>query len=183
MVTNEKLYTVDAFEAFQDNYPDRRFELIDGRIVEDVTNEEHGAIAINIGFQLKAWKKTNKVNGYYSVESSVRLPDDDKNYRKPDVAFRLTDDATVSKASTLDTMPDFVVEIKSTGNTFKALREKARYYLANGARLVWLVYPDKKLVEVYFEDGSLDIMQVGDTLSGGEVLPKFEMTVSEVFEV
>lgn len=182
MVTGEKLYTVEEFIAFQQANPDTRLELIHGRIVEKVTSEEHGAIAGNIVAELRAWKRAKSISGYYSVELSVHVPTDDKNYRKPDVTFRLTDDVNVSRETALSSPPDFAVEVKSPSNGFKELRDKAAYYLENGSRLVWLVYPTKQLVEVYFEDGSLDILQVGDTLSGGDVLVGFSMPVAEVFE-
>jgi Uma2 family endonuclease len=50
------------------------------------------------------------------------------------------------------------VEVKSSKNGYDELREKARFYLANGARLVWLVYPTRQIVEVYFADGSSELL-------------------------
>jgi Uma2 family endonuclease len=62
------------------------------------------------------------------------------------------------------------------------MRDKAAYYLANGARLVWLVYPKKRMVEVLYPNGEFDIFSEGETLSGGEVVPGFTMAVQDVFE-
>lgn len=45
-------------------------------------------------------------------------------------------------------MPDLVIEVTSPDNTYKSMRKRADYYLAHGTRLVWLVYPEKCLVEV-----------------------------------
>jgi Uma2 family endonuclease len=78
-------------------------------------------------------------------------------------------------------MPDLAVEIKSPDDTVKELREKAAYYLANGARLVWLIYPAKHMVEVYTPDGDVEILVEGDLLTGGDVLPGFSLPVAEVF--
>jgi Uma2 family endonuclease len=113
---------------------------------------------------------------------SVELPEDDKNHRRPDVSFRFTD-GEISKQGALKRVPDFCVEIRSPSNTPKELREKAEFFLANGARLVWLVHPRKRVVEVYFEDGLFDIFTEEDNLSGGDVLPGFEMPVKDIFDV
>ena len=182
MVIGDKTYTLEEFNEFAAQHPDRLLELIDGRIVEKVTTEEHGAIVGNIIAELRAWKKANNIQGYYSTEASVELLEDDKNHRRPDVSFRLTD-GSIGEVGTLDTLPDFCVEIRSPSNTPKDLREKAEYFIANGARLVWLVHPRKRVVEVYFEDGTFDIFTEENVLSGGTVLPGFEMLVRDIFEV
>ena len=78
-------------------------------------------------------------------------------------------------------LPDLAVEIKSPDDTVKEMREKAAYYLAHGVRLVWLVYPHKRLVEVYRPDADVEILAVGDVLTGGEVLPGFSIPVADVF--
>jgi len=182
MVISEKIYTIEEYEAYAAAHPDQLLELIDGRIVEKVTSEEHGKIVINIGSELRLWSKRTGHPGHYSTESSHRRPEDEKNVRRPDVSYRVTDE-DVSSASALDTMPDFAVEVKSSSNSYEELREKARFYLANGSRLVWLVYPTRLIVEVYFADGSSELYKEEDTLSGGEVLPGFEMAVSDIFDI
>ncbi len=180
MLVSEKIYTLDEFDEYITEHPDAILELIDGRIAEKVTTEEHGRIVINIGGELRAWQKETGIKGHYSTEPTLRLPDDDKNSRRPDVSFRLTDDR-VSTASALYTMPDFAVEVKSRSNSYEELREKARFFLANGTRLVWLIYPSRRIVEVHYADGSSELFTEEHTLSGGDVLPGFEMAVAEIF--
>jgi Uma2 family endonuclease len=181
MVISDQLYTLEEFETYVAAHPDLLLELIDGRIVEKVTSEEHGYLVLKIGTALLNWQQANHIKGHPSTESSHRLPDDKKNERRPDVSFRLTDDQ-LSNSPALYTMPDFAVEIKSTGNSYDALRDKARFYLAHGSRLVWLVYPTRRIVEVYFADGTSDLFNEGATLSGGAVLPGFELAVSAIFD-
>jgi Uma2 family endonuclease len=60
------------------------------------------------------------------------------------------------------------------------MREKARYYLAHGTRLVWLVIPEKWLIEVYAPDDE-QVLDGNDTLTGREVLPDFTLPVRDVF--
>ena len=182
MVIQDRLYTVDEFETYAQAHPDKILELIDGRIVEKVTSEEHGKIVINIGGELRAWQKRTGIKGHYSTEAGHRLPDDEYNERGPDVSFRATDD-NVSSKGTLYELPDFAVEIKSRKNTYDELREKAKFYIANGTHLVWLVYPRKRVVEVYDAEGNSEIYtQDNDVLSGEPVLPDFQMTLAEIFD-
>lgn len=181
MVIPDKTYSADEFIVYAEQHSDQILELIDGRIIEKVTTEEHGYIVINIGSALKIWLKTASVNGYYSTEASLKVAGDDSNVRRPDVSFRITDDS-ISKKGALLQMPDLTVEVKSVSNTYQELRQKARYYLANGSRLVWLVYPVKQIVEVYYPDMTSDLFNLSDMLDGGDVLPGFKMTVREVLE-
>lgn len=77
MVIQDKLYTLTEFEAVLVQAPDALLELINGRIVEKVTSEEHGKIVINIGSELRAWlKQSPQIKGHYTTESSHRVPDD-----------------------------------------------------------------------------------------------------------
>ena len=79
-------------------------------------------------------------------------------------------------------MPDLAIEVKSPDDTYKQMREKADYYLQNGTKLVWLVYPEKRIVEVYTNEQQ-DILTLEDRLTGGELLPEFELSVKDIFDV
>ncbi|MEQ8676952.1 MAG: Uma2 family endonuclease [Aggregatilineales bacterium] len=174
--------TIDDFEAFiaLPEYSERRFELINGEIVEKVTTEEHGVIASNIifGFKLYGNSRGDRV----ATEPRHRSPDDETNARLPDVAYTLKEAALpVTRKGAVPQMPTIAVEIKSPTDTYIKLREKAAYYLENGVFMVWLVFPEKRIIEVYQVGKDLKILLENDTISGGDVLPGFEMKVSDVF--
>ena len=78
-------------------------------------------------------------------------------------------------------MPDLAVKIKSPTDTITEMRETAAYYVANGSRLVWLVYPNYRLVEVYRPEADVEILGEDDTLTGGDVLPGFALPVRAIF--
>ncbi|MEO1165353.1 MAG: Uma2 family endonuclease [Chloroflexota bacterium] len=180
MVISDKVYTPDEFLAYQAEHDERLLELRYGRIAEKVTSEKHGYIVINIGSALKIWLRQSDLTGFYSTEVSVKI--DDENIRRPDVSFRFTD-GDVSEATTLSEMPAFLVEVVSPSNSLSDLREKARFYIEHGAKLVWVVYPAKQIVDVYTAGGDVDVFTAEDTLSGGDVLAAFEMTVKALFEI
>jgi Uma2 family endonuclease len=172
--------TTEAFEEFLATHREGLYELIDGEIVEKMVTEEHGGIALNIGSAIHIYLKKNKI-GLASVEARHAPVDDKHNDRLPDVSFRRTEAKRVTKGA-IQGMPDLAVEIKSPDDTNKQMRATADFYLANGCKMVWLVFPDKKFVEVHLPDGNYETYVEGDTISGGEVLPDFSITVAEIFE-
>lgn len=183
MAIQKKLYTVQEFEAFlaQAEHADPRFELIHGEIVEQMPTEQHGIIARNILVALHTYVKANKLG---RVVSEVRyLMGDAGNVRVPDVTFTLEEHVqpVVEKGPTTQ-LPDLAVEVKSPDDSILSLREKADFYLEQGIQLVWLVYPEKHLVEAYSADG-IEIYLDGDTLTGGPLLPDFSLRVRDIFEV
>lgn len=79
-------------------------------------------------------------------------------------------------------MPDLAVKVQSPSPSEDYMAEKAAYYLTNGSRIVWLVFPAKHLVEVH-RRGHVDTFSEGDTLDGADVLPGFTLSVSDVFRL
>ncbi len=77
-------------------------------------------------------------------------------------------------------MPDLAVEVQSPGQNDKLMVDKARYYLDNGTRMVWLIYPEKNLVEVLTADDR-QLLTPPQMLSGGDVLPDFAFDISKLF--
>lgn len=157
---------------------DRLLELIHGEVYEKIPTEEHGIIAGNLVFALKLYAK--KHGGRVGVEVRHRILSDEHNSRLPDVSYTRTARKVVTRGSVPE-MPELAVEIKSPDDTIKEMRETAAYYLTSGARLVWLVFPHKKLVEVYQSDADVEILTTNDRLTGGGVLQGFDLPVSAVF--
>lgn len=183
MVISDKTYTIAEFEEYATAHPDLLLELIDGGIVEKVTSEEHAKIVGWLVHLIIVYLKTHhEIKGHWGVEASYKPVGDDQNERRPDVSLRITGDS-VSKKSHVEGMPDFAVEMKSINNSYDELRDKAKFYIANGTRLVWLVYPTRRIVEVYFADGTSELFKEEHTLSGGDALPEFEVKVSDIFDL
>jgi Uma2 family endonuclease len=182
MAVQSKLYTVDEFEqvlALPENR-DRLLELVNGEIVEKMPTEEHGIIVLRFGSRILVFVDLHKL-GRVGVEIRHRSPEDRYNERLPDISFTADTTTPVVTKGPVPRFPDLAVEVKSPDDTFRQMREKAAYYLANGVKLVWLVYPEKRIVEVYPVDGDIQILTEEDTLDGGDVLPGFSMAVTEIF--
>lgn len=173
--------TVAEFERFlrSPENLDRLFELINGAIVEKMPTQEHGLVATNLVIALGSFVKARKL-GRVGVEVRHQLPQDNANSRMPDVSFTSVRQPLVTQGS-VPQMPDLAIEIQSPDDTIKQLREKAAYYLEHGARLVWLIYPRKRFIEVYSLDNDVEILLEGDLLTGADVLPDFLMPVVDIF--
>ena len=77
-------------------------------------------------------------------------------------------------------MPDLAVEVQSPGQSDKLMSDKATFYLQHGTHLVWLIYPEKRLVEVLTTDDRA-LLTEDDRLTGTEILPDFTFTIRDLF--
>jgi Uma2 family endonuclease len=183
MIAQNRLVTLAEFEAFAaaPENDERRFELIDGEIVEKMPTELHGLIVAFIVISLGIYNQKHNL-GRVTVEPRHKMPGDDHNVRLPDIAFTSHERALpVVEKGSVPQMPDLTVEVKSPDDTYTKMRNKAAYYLTNGVRMVWLIFPEKRLVEVYVPDADLQILNEQDVLEGGAVLPDFTMPVADIF--
>lgn len=180
MTIEQKLITVDEYEDFLAQHPDGLYELIHGEIVEKVPTQEHGVIATKIAARLLVFMEDNLIAGHVATEARYRPADDQHNDRLPDVSVHLTDQPVVKRGAVKE-LPNLAVEVKSPNDSNKRMREKAAYYIENGCRMVWLVYPAKRIVEVYQPDKDIDILLENDTLTAGDVLPGFMLPVATIF--
>ncbi|MBL8163283.1 MAG: Uma2 family endonuclease [Anaerolineae bacterium] len=174
--------TVDQFAVFlkRPENRERRFELIHGEIVERVELiMMRGLVMGHLVGWLYQYLKSHDQAGRAGIAVDYCVPGDRYNFRTIDVSHRAGQTPVVTQGC-VGGMPDFAAEVKTLDMSFPVLREKARYYLTNGTRLVWLVIPEKRLVEVYTPDDE-QVLTESDVLSGGDVLPGFTLPVRDVF--
>lgn len=182
MATQRKLMTTASFHnlaALPENR-ERLLELVQGEVTEKMPTEEHGAIVANILTELRTFLKSHPV-GRVATEVQHQLPDDPYNARRPDITFMQGNRSPV-KRGPVPAMPDFAVEVKSPDDSLRQLREKAEYYLQHGTQMVWLVYPEKQLVEVFTAE-AVEILTAADTIEGGDTLPGFRLAVATIFQI
>jgi Uma2 family endonuclease len=123
----------------------------------------------------------------YPEGTSYRcFPDDPKGYRRADASFISIDrmpPATYEDEGHCTTAPDLVVEVISPNDLAEELEEKREEWLAAGVKLVWIVSPTAKTIQVYRADGTSSLLRAADTLTAESVLPGFSCSVSELFRV
>ena len=112
------------------------------------------------------------------------LERDPDTVREPDIAYFSAERMPpgVRVPGYAETPPDLVVEVVSPSDTIREVNDKAFMWLGYGVRLVWLVYPDTRTVDVYRSGRAVTTLAEDDFLDGLDVLPGFTCAVSEVFD-
>jgi len=75
-----------------------------------------------------------------------------------------------------------VVELRSSSDRLKKLKEKMGEYIANGAKLGWLIDPIERKVYVYRPDSEVEVLENPSTVSGDPVLPGFTLDLTKIWE-
>ncbi|MBL8130391.1 MAG: Uma2 family endonuclease [Anaerolineae bacterium] len=183
MTTRDPVITTEEFEAFiaREEQHERRFELINGEIVEKtMPTEEHGAIAALTLTRFVTYFEMHPVAGRVVAEGLYRPSGDKRNARMPDIGVVLGD-RPLTTQGTADFIPDICIEILSPGDRLKQAREKMQFYLAHGAKFALLLRPRRRVVELYPADGDYEFLTAEDTLTFGDLLPGFAVPVARLF--
>lgn len=77
--------------------------------------------------------------------------------------------------------PDLAVEVVSPNDLFDEVESNALQYLDAGVRLVWVVNPRTRSVQVYRADRTVTRLREQDEITGEDVLPGFRCMVGEFF--
>lgn len=165
-------------------HPDReRYELVRGRLrVCEPPGGEHGRVAMRLGSLVHTYVERHDL-GAVLVESGYILERHPDTVRGPDISF-------VSKArmgansipkAFIPGTPDLAVEVLSPNDRPSETAERIADYFGAGARLVWVVDPDRLCVVVHHPGGRAAELGRGDMLDGEDVVPGFQCDVAEVF--
>lgn len=162
---------------------DRLFEFIDGEIIEKMPSFEPSELATEIIYYLKHYLKQNPIGRLTAPDGSyIMSDDDDPDVFIPDVGYISNERLGKIPEREVPVPPDLAVEIKSPTDRLRAIRRKAEKYLFYGTRMVWVIFPETKTVEVYdIESEDVQILGIEDILSGGNVLPGFTLAVKDIF--
>ena len=160
-----------------------RGELIRGVLCETMpTGREHGEIAANTAYELLSHVKPLKLGIVTTSDSGVWLERDPDTVREPDVAFFSADRIGAERVSGYsDVVPDLVMEIRSPNDSHDHVDSRARMWLSFGVRLVWVVHPDSRSVDVHRAGQSVESIDEDDDLDGYDVLPGFNCPVASIF--
>ena len=159
-------------------------ELVEGRIVMMTpAGAEHSGREFKIGLKIHNFDQDR--SGRVLVgEVGIFTRRNPDTVRGADVAFISHERYARRKRKQgyLDVAPELVVEILSPDDRPGEIKRKIEEYFACGVLLVWVADPRKKTVRVYRSPTDVVTLRAGDILTGGEVLPGFEVPVASLFE-
>ncbi len=77
--------------------------------------------------------------------------------------------------------PTLAVEIRSAGQSVPFLRNKCRFYRANGVDVAWLVDPQARTVEVFDEHGD-GLVLINEAHLESGALPGLRIELADLFD-
>ena len=157
-----------------------RTELVRGELAVMLpAGGRHGQLAMRIGHVLAEFVDRHELGEVLAAETGFVLARDPDTVRAPDVAFvrrgREIGDGFIEGA------PDLAVEVLSPSDRPGYVREKVAEWLEAGAGAVWVVDPIEQTAQVHTPNCEPTALASADTLTGGELLPGFELPLAQVF--
>ena len=167
-----------------------QYELVDGKLVRmPLSGGEASKIALRLGGRLLVYVEEQHLGEVTGADGGYDLgpsgfPDTELG---PDVAFvrgeRVPPHDSPAYRKAWPVAPDLAVEVASPNQYRPEMGAKARLYLAAGTRLVWVVWPRARQVDIWHpgDEGPSATLGIGDSLTGEDVVAGFSYSVADFF--
>jgi Uma2 family endonuclease len=160
-----------------------RLELVDGRLeVMSPAGWPHGIVCQNVLDALSDWNRSTGLGQVLATDTGARLGQD--NVRAPDgmwISKQKLAEAKAAGPGFLPSAPDLAFEVLSPSDTYKRTGRRIADLLGGGCRMLWLIDPEDRWLEVHRAGHTPIRLAEGETLEGGDVLPGFSVRVAELF--
>ncbi len=160
--------------------PDKQIEIVDGKVeIKNVAGLRASGIAARLNAEIWMFVKTRKLGRTYGADASFAIGE---NERMPDVSFvaneKLRDGEPITPAKFA---PDLAIEVISPSDVYAKVIAKIRQFFEAGVRQAWLVEPESQTVTIYFSPTETKTLTKADTIGCEELLPGFQLPLSEIF--
>jgi len=188
--------SVDQFTLVCEANPEAVLELMaDGQLITMTpTGGETGRRNTRLLARLQAWADSQGGWEVFDSSTGFRLPDG--SVLSPDAAVvrqeRWQALSSEQRRGFPPLCPDLVIELASASDAgprgSEALRRKMAAYLANGARLGWLLFPEQRSVEIWQAGAgaaapvAMQRIEPAAVLEAGELLPGLRLELAEIWE-
>ena len=161
-----------------------RCELVNGELIESHMGIRAVWITAFLIMRLGGFIHPRRLGHFFSEHLGYRCFSDPDKIRKPDFSFvaamRFTDSHFEEGYCLI--APDLAVEVVSPNDLFNEVEQKAEEYLEAGVRLVWVINPEIRIVDVFRADGTTTRLRGTQALSGEDVIPEFSCPINELFD-
>jgi Uma2 family endonuclease len=161
------------------------YEWVDGTLVEKAVGYYESRIATFIIRALLNYVEEHDLGIISAPDGFMRiLPD---IARGPDVTFvawaSLPGGRPPAREDRVPSIvPDLVVEVLSESNRPGEMARKRREYFTAGVKQVWEIDPETRSAVVYTAEDQLAPVPANGTVSGGDILPGFTLSLQEIFD-
>ena len=167
-----------------------RYELLEGRVLRMPSpGTDHGSLEARLSRRLGNYVEDHQLGETYVGESGwdlTRPGDLADTVLGAGIAFaraeRLPLPAPRRGTSYRPVAPDLVVEIASPSQHQPEMGEKARLWLDRGVRLVWVVWPERRAIDVWVSGAEAPrTLRDSDQLDGGDLVPGFRLALDTIW--
>jgi Uma2 family endonuclease len=181
-------WTADMLERLPDD--GWHYELLEGRVLRmPPPGTDHGNLEARLSRRLGNYVEEQRLGEVYVGEGGwdlTRPGESGDTVLGADVAFvraaRLPLPSPRRGTSYRPLAPDLVVEIASPSQYQPEMGEKAQLWLDRGVRLVWVVWPARRAIDIWTPDaGAPRTLHDGNYLTGGDVVPGFRLPLADIW--
>lgn len=162
---------------------DSRYELVRGVLLRMPPPKRlHGIICMRLGARLADYCRAHGLEDQLAdnVGYDFSATEPAATVLAPDLAFAPSGAIPAEGAPYETTPPLIAIEVVSPSESRPYMADKAVIYLRGGVQQVWIIWPDKRTIDIWTASGMRTLAE-GDTLAGGTVLPGFTVAVAEIF--
>lgn len=173
--------TVDDVTRLRDTER-RLYELVDGTLVEKSMGWQESLLAGILLHWLHSYLDSRQIGVATGADGMTRLFAD--TVRGPDVAFvawHRMPNGQIPTDPIPDLVPNFVIEVLSTSNTYAEMSRKRREYFHAGVELLWMVDHRTRTVTVFRSALDATVYSDDEIIDGGNVLPGWQVDIGELF--
>ncbi|NLY02555.1 MAG: Uma2 family endonuclease [Rhodopirellula sp.] len=160
----------------------RLYELVDGTLVEKVMGYWESRLAVVLGYFIESYLDTRPLGSVAGADGMLRLFPG--MVRIPDLSFILWQrfpDRKLPRQPIPPIPPDLAVGVLSEGNTEREMQRKLSEYFQSGTRLVWYIDSQQRTARIYTTPSQCVTIDENGFLSGGDLLPGFELRLGDLF--
>ncbi|MGH7546537.1 MAG: Uma2 family endonuclease [Gemmatimonadota bacterium] len=172
-------HVVTADELERMYVPGKKVELVRGvLVVQELPSLRHSLVAGALYRSLAEFVEAGELGLVTPQDCGFKIQTEPDTVRGPDAAFVARErlDAIPTRGY-LSLAPDLVAEVVSPGDSRGVVIEKIGQWLRAGARLAWVIDPERRQAQVYRADGGVSVLNPGDALDGEDVLPGFSLAL------
>ena len=163
-----------------------RGELILGVLCETMpSGGYHGEIALALGTEVRTFVRPRRLGRVAGTDTGVRLSRSPDTVREPDLAYFSAQTLPLDERPSgyYEVIPDLVAEIVSPNDRPQEVHDKCHMWINAGVPMVLEIQPESRSIRVHRRDQPIVTLNEDDVLDGGDVLPGFSCSVSELFDI
>lgn len=187
MVLEKQFISVEKFWEISQapKYQDCIVELVNGEIIElPLHGWQHGATTAQVALKVGQYIYEQNLGRAFAGGTGYvveRWPDGRDSVRGLDFAYISYPRAQASFGDYwLETSPDLVIEVVESCDSAAYMQLKVMQIINSGTPLVWALYPENRTAVIHSASGAITVEE-SFALSGGDILPGFEIRVAEIF--